>query len=228
MDYRSRYGLQKRQALRKWQSKLGRGPNGATYLNLIIALCRAKEIEMAEKVRKLLTEPEESATSAADHVLVTFRNYLVDCYTIAQHPAQTQWPFSPSSSYIDLTLVQAPDALMPPSGQEGRAQPLKEVQLTELLHMGSRQARRKVVLIEGPAGCGKTTLSWHVCREWAAGRLYQQVSLLIYVSLEDDTLLPAKVLADIIPHGSNELREAVARGIYEQDGRGVLPIRCLG
>ena len=220
MDNQGRYGLQKRMALEKWQSKLGRSPNGATYRNLIIALCRAKEIGMAEKVRKLLTEPEESATSAADHVLETFRKYLVDCYTIAQHPAKTQWPFSPSSSYIDLTLVQAPDALMPPSGQ-GRAQPLKEVQLTELFHVGSHQARRKVVLIEGPAGCGKTTLSWHVCREWAAGRLFQQVSLLIYVSLEDDTLLLAKCLANIIPHGSRALREAVARGIYEQDGRGV-------
>ena len=173
---------------------------------------------MAEKVRNL---PEESATSAADHVLVTFRKYLVDCYTIAKPPSKAQWPFSRLSSYIDLTLVQARDTRTPPSGQEERAQPLKEVQLTELFHVGSHQARRKVVLIEGPAGCGKTTLSWYVCREWAAGRLFQQVSLLIYVSLEDDTLLPAKCLADIIPHGSNELREAVARGIYKQDGRGV-------
>ena len=221
VDYQGRYGLQKRQALQKWQSKLGRGPNGATYHNLIIALCRAKETEVAEKVRNLLTEPEESATSAADHVLVTFRKYLVDCYTIAKPPSKTQWPFSRLSSYIDLTLVQARDTRTPPSGQEERAQPLKEVQLAELFHVGSHQARRKVVLIEGPAGCGKTTLSWHVCREWAAGRLFQQVSLLIYVSLEDDTLLPAKCLADIIPHGSNELREAVARGIYKQGGRGV-------
>ena len=221
VDYQGRYGLQKRQAMRKWQSKLGSGPNGATYRNLIIALCRAKETEMAEKVRNLLTEPEESATSAADHVLVTFRKYLVDCYTIAKPPSKAQWPFSRLSSYIDLTLVQARHTRTPPSGQEERTQPLKEVQLTELFHVGSHQDSRKVVLIEGPAGCGKTTLSWHVCREWAAGRLFQQVSLLIYVSLEDDTLLPAKCLADIIPHGSNELREAVARGIYKQDGRGV-------
>ena len=221
VDYRGRYGLQKRQALRKWQSKVGRSPNGATYRNFIIALCRVKEIEMAEKVRNLLTEPEESATSATDHVLEIFRKYLVDCYTIAQPPAQTQWPFSRLSSYIDLTLVQAPDTQTPPSGQEEKAQPLKEVKLTELFHVGSHQARRKVVLIQGPAGCGKTTLSWHVCREWAAGRLFQQVSLLIYVSLEDDTLLPAKCMADIIPHGSSELRKAVARVIYQQDGKGV-------
>ena len=217
-DYQGRYGLQKRQALRKWQSKLGRGPNGATYRNLIIALCRAKEIEMAEKVRSL---PEESATSAADHVLETFRKYLVDCYTIAQHPAQTQWPFSRLSSYIDLTLVQAPDTQTPPSGQEERAQPLKEVQLTELFHVGSHQARRKVVLIEGPAGCGKTTLSWHVCREWAAGRLYQQFSLIIHISLEDQHVHSANCLADTIPHESREMRQSVAIAMSQQGGRNV-------
>ena len=221
VDYKGWYGLQKRQALRKWQSKLGRGPNGATYHNLIIALCRAKETEMAEKVRNLLTEPEESATSAADHVLETFRKYLVDCYTIAQHPAQIQWPFSRLSSYIDLTLVQARDTQMPPSGQEERAQPLKEVQLTELFHVGSYQARRKVVLIEGPAGCGKTTLSWHVCREWAAGRLFQQFSLLIHISLEDQQVHSAKCLADTIPHESSEMRQSVAIALSQQGGRSV-------
>ena len=219
--YRHRYGLQKRQALRTWQSKVGRGPNGATYRNFIVALCRAKETEMDEKVRNLLTEPEQSATSAADHVLETFRKYLVDCYTIAQHPAQTQWPSSRLSSYIDLTLVQAPDSQTLPSGQDERAQPLKEVQLTELFHVGSHRASRKVVLIEGPAGCGKTTLSWYVCQEWAAGRLFQQFSLLIHISLEDDTLLSAKCLADIIPYGSCNMQEAVARGIYQQGGKGV-------
>ena len=221
VDYQGRYGLQKRQALRKWQSKLGRGPNGATYRNFIIALCRAEEIKMAEKVRNLLTEPEESATSAADHVLKTFRNYLVDCYTIAQHPAQTQWPFSRLTSYIDLTLVQAPDAQMPPSGQEVRAQPLKAVQLTELFHVGSHQARRKVVLIEGPAGCGKTTLSWHVCQEWAAGRLFKQFSLLIHISLEDQQIHSANCLADTIPHESREMRQSVAIAISQQGGRNV-------
>ena len=222
MDYQGRYGLQKRQALRKWQSKVGRGRKGATYRNLITALCSVKEVDMAEKiVRDLLTKPEKTATSATDHVLETFRKYLVDCYTTEQHPAETQWPFSRLSSYIDLTLVQAPDTQTPPSEQEERAQPLKEVQLTELFHVGSHLASRKVVLIEGPAGCGKTTLSWHACREWAADRLFQQVSLLIYVSLEDDTLLSSKGLPDIIPHGSSELREAVAKRIYEQGGKGV-------
>ena len=224
VDYQGRYGLQKRQALRKWQSKLGSGPNGATYRQLIIALCCASGKKMAEKVKELLTEPEKSVTAASDHVLDTFRKYLVDCYTITQHPSQIHWPLSRLSSYIDLTLVQVPDTRMSQSGQgESRTkrQLLKEVQLGELFHVGSHQAKRKVVLIEGPAGSGKTTLSWHVCREWAAGRLFQQSFLLIHISLEDQDVLRAKRLADIIPHESSEMREAVAEAISEQDGKSV-------
>ena len=171
---------------------------------------------MAEKVKELLT--------ATSDTLDTFRKYLVDCYTITQHPSQIQWPFSRLSSYIDLSLVQFADTQMPQSGQgESRVkrQLLKEVQLGELFHVGSHQAKRKVVLIEGSAGSGKTTLSWHVCREWAAGRLFQQSFLLIHISLEDQDVLRAKCLADIIPHESSEMREAVAGAISEQDGKSV-------
>ena len=216
VDYRGRYGLQKRQALRKWKAKLGRGPKGATYRQLIVALCHARDQEMAEKVKELLT--------ATSDTLDTFRKYLVDCYTITQHPSQMQWPFSHLSSYIDLTLVQVPDTQMPQSGQGeswAKRQPLREVQLGELFHVGSHQAKKKVVLIEGSAGSGKTTLSWHVCREWAAGRLFQQSFLLIHISLEDQDVLRAKRLADIIPHESSEMREAVAEAISGQNGKSV-------
>ena len=224
VDYQGRYGLQKRQALRKWQSKLGSGPNGATYRQLIIALCRASEKKMAEKVKELLTKPEKSVTAASDHVLDTFRKYLVDCYTITQPPSTIHWPFSRLSSYIDLTLVQVPDTRMSQSGQgESRTkrQALKEVHLGELFDGGSHQAKSKVVLIEGPAGSGKTTLSWHVCREWAAGRLFQEFPLLIYTSLEDRSTHKAECLADLIPHHSDEVRKAVSSVVSKQDGKGV-------
>ena len=224
VDYQGRYGLQKRQALRKWQSKLGSGPNGATYRQLIIALCRASENKMAEKVKELLTEPEKSVTAASNHVLDTFRKYLVDQYTITQPPSTIHWPFSRLSLYIKLTLVQASDTRMSQSGQgESRTkrQALKEVHLGELFDGGSHQAERKVVLIEGPAGSGKTTLSWHVCREWAAGRLFQEFPLLIYTSLEDRSTHKAECLADLIPHHSDEVRKAVSSVVFKQDGKGV-------
>ena len=218
INYQGRYGLQKREALRKWKQKLGK--HGATYRVLIVALCCAQQNEMAEKVKQLLSKPDKS--DASSHVLETFRGYLVDCYAETPHPSRTQWPFSQMSSYVDLALFKA----LLTSGMDveegGKPKPLKEVKLEELFHVGSsHQAKRKVVLIEGPAGCGKTTLSWHACREWAAGRLFQQFSLLIHVSLEDPAVHEARCLADLIPCESSEMREAVANAIFERRGKGV-------
>ena len=217
MDYQGRYGLQKREALRKWKQKLGKH---ATYGALIVALCCAQQNEMAEKVKQLLSKPDKS--DASSHILETFRGYLVDCYTETPHPSRTQWPFSQMSSYVNLALFEAPPTSGTDKEEEGKPKPLKEVELEELFRVGSsHQAKRKVVLIEGPAGCGKTTLSWHACREWAAGRLFQQFSLLIHVSLEDPAVQEARCLADLIPYDSSEMREAVAKAIIERRGKGV-------
>ena len=226
MNYQGRYGLQKREALRKWQQKLGK--HGATYRALIVALCCAQQNEMAERVKHLLSKPDKP--DASSHVLETFRGYLVDCYAEMSHPSLSQWPFSRMSSYVNLALFEAPELHELPHAsqpgmdeqEKGKPKPLKEIKLEELFHVGhSHQAKRKVVLIEGPAGCGKTTLSWHACREWAAGRLFEEFSLLIHVSLEDPAAYEARCLADLIPYDSGEMREAVAKAIIERRGKGV-------
>ena len=80
---------------------------------------------------------------------------------------------------------------------------------------------RKLILIEGPAGCGNTTLTWHACHEWAAGRLFPEVNLLICLSLDDPSLHSAKSLADLIPHKYKKMREDVANEIDKLLGKGV-------
>ena len=227
MDYQGRYGLQKREALRKWKRK--QGSKAATYHQLIIVFCCAQQNEMAEKVKQLLVKPETSGTS--NKVLESFRDYLIDCYTETPHPSHTQWPHFKMSSYIDLALREASDVDPTRSSSDretesqSKPQPRKTVSLGELFTVGSHQAKRKVILIEGPAGCGKTTLTWHACREWAEGRFFTQLSLLIHLSLEDpavqSALYSAKCLADIIPHESSEVREAIAGVISERRGEGV-------
>ena len=226
MDYQGRYGLQKREALRKWKRK--QGSNG-TYRQLIIVFCCAGQNEMAEKVKQLLVKPETS--DASNKILENFRDYLIDCYTKTPHPSHTQWPHFKMSSYINLTLIAASNIGPTRSSSDietesqSKPQPPKTVSLGELFRVGSHQAKRKVILIEGPAGCGKTTLTWHACREWAEGRLFTQLSLLIHLSLEDpavqSALYSAKCLADIIPHESSDMREAIAGVISERRGKGV-------
>ena len=51
--------------------------------------------------------------------------------------------------------------------------------------------KRQLVLLEGNAGTGKTTLAYKVCKEWAEGNLLSQYSHVILLQLRD--LKPGKI-----------------------------------
>ena len=212
-DYKNDYGLQKQKALKKWKGRFG---SKATYRWLIVAFCAAKQADLAEKVKQLARQ------ASPDSVVTKYQEHLVSSYTESPHPSSVGWPQAGAATYIDLTLIEAP-----PQPQLTRQQPEKnqdrpkKVMVGELFENGKSDRARKVVLIEGAAGSGKTTLTWHACREWAAGRLFQQFDLLIHLSLDDPALHSAKTLADLIPHESSDMREAVAKEIAERSGRGV-------
>ena len=210
----NRYGIQKRAVLRKWKTKQG---SAATYRQLIIVFC-LQNTELAEKAKQLLLRKQPTKSSVLD----TFRKYLVDCYIETSHPSHTQWPFSGTSAYIDLALLEVPEnpLRLELSDRQSPLSP-QALELNELFSVGRWKAKRKIILIEGPAGSGKTTLMWHACREWAAGELFPNINLLIHISLKDPTFHSAKCLADIIPHPSSEMREAVARAIADQHGKGI-------
>ena len=191
------YGLQKREALRRWKQKFG---NKATYHQLITVFQQADQV-------------------TGSSILAEYRKHLVSWYTESPHPSCLGWPPGVAETYIDLPLTEAPP--QPKQANEPDEGPHKKVVLGELLKTGKSDYKRKVILIEGPAGSGKTTLTWHACHEWAAGRLFPEVNLLICLSLEDPSLHFAKSLADLIPHESSEMREAVANEIARLSGKSV-------
>ena len=216
-DYKSNYGLQKLEALRRWKRKLG---SKATYRRLIVVFCKVKQADMAEKVKQLLVASSSNADSAfSTGILAEYREYLVSCYRESPHPSCLGWPQEVAKTCIDLPLTEVPP--QPKQQNEPDEGPRKKVVLGELFKTGKSDRERKVILIEGIAGSGKTTLIWHACREWAAGRLFPEVNLLIHLSLDDPFLHSAKSLADLIPHESSEMRGAVANEIARLSGKGV-------
>ena len=58
---------------------------------------------------------------------------------------------------------------------------------------------RKVVLLEGGPGCGKSTLSLHICSEWAEGRLFPEYRLVILVRLRENAVQGATTLSGLLP-----------------------------
>lgn len=210
-QYPGRPKLQRRQALRLWKQRSG---SDATYRNLITVFCNQGRRDVAETLKDLAQQGNHISTT---HVLDVFYQYLIDCYTDFPHPSSSQWPFSSFKGYIDLELCNTPIH----EGTTDSQKLLKPVELHSLLCTGNPEAKRKVVLVEGVAGSGKTTLVWYACNQWAKGKLFQEVKLLIHVSFSESEFQSASKLADLIPHPSEQVREAVAKAISDIHGKDV-------
>ena len=206
--YRGRLQLQKREALRKWKERNGRK---ATYQKLIEIFCDEERVDLAETLKHLLTSENRSGSASQSDVIDVFHDYLHDCYSDLPHPSSQQWPLNSYKCYIEPELFDVPLK----SGES------KPISLQSLFAAGNSKAKRKVILIEGIAGVGKTTLSWHACKEWAAGNLFKDIKLLIHVSLNDATLHTASKLADLIPHPSEDLRASIAKAVADKRGKGI-------
>ena len=62
-----------------------------------------------------------------------------------------------------------------------------------------KEGQRKVILLEGAPGCGKSTLSVYICQQWEKDQLFDQFKLVILVRLRDPAVKSAKGLADLLP-----------------------------
>ena len=61
------------------------------------------------------------------------------------------------------------------------------------------EGQRKVILLEGAPGCGKSTLSVYICQQWEKGQLFNHFQLVILIRLRDPSVKNAKDLADLLP-----------------------------
>ena len=82
--------------------------------------------------------------------------------------------------------------------------------------------KRKLVLIEGAPGSGKSTLTLHICQEWAEGKLFQEYDIVVLVRLRDPLIGKAKTVADLLPCVDKAMASEAETAIKAQYGAGVL------
>ena len=89
-------------------------------------------------------------------------------------------------------------------------------QISDSLHSKGR----KVILIEGAPGAGKSTLAWHLCKMWEAGKLFQEFEIVLFVQLREPAIHSAKSLEDLLL--AESLRKEVISAIQYCGGHQVL------
>ena len=61
------------------------------------------------------------------------------------------------------------------------------------------KVERKVILIDGAPGSGKSTLTVHICQQWGRGELFNEFKVVVLVQLRDPRVQSAQSIADLLP-----------------------------
>ena len=134
---------------------------------------------------------------------MTTPDEMLDCY---------------SPDYIDLVLVKG--YKRKPIRQ--RSQYAKDnctseyVTVSEALNVEGE--KKKIVLIKGGPGMGKTTLAIHICKCWAKGELLQNYDAVILLTLRDPEVQEAKTIRDLLLIPDDDLRNNVFKEAMKNFG----------
>ena len=94
------------------------------------------------------------------------------------------------------------------------------VKLEEIFQLD--EEKRKVILIEGAPGSGKSTLSWDICQRWGAGKLFQEFEAVVLVQVRDPEAQKASEIVGLLPVEDRSMAASVAAEIVACRGRKVL------
>ena len=142
-----------------------------------------------------------------------------------------KWSLSPTVKYINLACIDRKcvksreyndvtkamvrdgnvDAIQETKGPIKFSEIAKGISLPS---SGSEQENdRRLILVEGAPGVGKSTFAWEFCRKWMNGEIVQQYHLVLLLRLRDKRIREAKNLKDLF---FNPSRSEESLAIYNE------------
>ena len=174
-----------------------------------------------------------SLQSEAVHVTVApmLEKYLRSLYSRRSSHTKEEWPPTFDVEYINLVLVQQHRLPAP------KRQAKETISFTIKGHIhqvgGSRlnledivsyEANRKVIVVTGAPGVGKTTLALKLSREWALDNFLTEFWMLLYIPLREPIVRLAESLEDLLKYYGKSCNESDIEKIKQKQGNGVLLI----
>ena len=207
--------------LRKWREQCGRK---ATYRKLTKVFWKLQRSDLVAKLTELLTSEFESSNSGSeeegDAQLDSCSMYLKDLYLSRLPVATVSFLPIPKSKYTKLAMIVTeesnfPDEELVALKHRGKVKEIQEKKIPVELKdvFTSCKETRKVVLVEGVAGAGKSSMVINACREWGMGNIFKEFKRVVLVELRDPNIQAAKTLADILPAEIAKDMEALIRAV---------------
>ena len=186
-----------------------------------------------EQVYPVVADKEGTGANATEKVtLDLYAEYLRGRYSTDVPKFFTlQWPPPPTHKVFNLAIIGHQTIQRCPIDEELVQMTLRgnvddimrrksPIELKNLFKLDNR--RRKIILIEGAPGAGKSTLAWHVCQKWESGELFQELKVVVFVQLRDPSVQSATSLADVLPAKSQSMRTQIVSQLECFNGRDVL------
>ena len=218
---------QKIEMLRKWREKYG---NQATYRRLAKVFFKLGHADLVEELCELVHPELQSAMQSSTSTDLVEANRNIRCSYAntlrikyrSRVPTflSLQWPPPPTFKVFNLAMISQERVLQYGQNEElvrlllrgnvsGIMSRRNEVTLKKLSDEVCSKSR-KIILIEGAPGAGKSTLAWHLCQKWDAGELFQEFEVVLFVQLREPAIQSAQSLEDLFHTGSRISREAVS------------------
>ncbi len=198
------------------------------------AFYRAQRLDLVDVIIELLQRPARpTLPTSSPSSLAQYADYMRERYRCSGDipTASAQWPPVPIEKPCNLAMIKQERiqrgeirddyVRMSITGKVDNVLHMKSpVELVDIFRIDQKD--RKVILIEGAPGSGKSTLSWDTCKRWGAGELFQEYEAVILVQLRDPEVQAATRLADLLPADNNAMAESVASQIEACKGEKVL------
>ena len=169
------------------------------------------EVEREGKMNKLPLQEQQSATeSPKGSVLEKYQEFLKRLYRERSAEYLLHWPPVPHYKYVDLSMTIPEDKVRYgiPNLRHTMAVMRGEieggnVELCEIFKKDPSQ--HKKILIEGAPGSGKTTITWHICKQWGLGEMFNDLfDVVVLVQLRDPDVHSAQSLVELLPRSLSD------------------------
>ena len=128
-----------------------------------------------------------------------------------------KWPPTPSKIFINLACIdwenvvskEEADEYMRAMVEDGNVDVIMKkktnINFSDIAQgIPSPNSPKRLILVEGAPGVGKSTFAWEFCRRWERGEIAQQYQLVLLLRLRDERMSRAKSLRDLIYHPSED------------------------
>ena len=187
---------------------------------------------------------QATAVTSSTHSIATFAKEQKELYSTIDPIPDEDWPPSIGRHESNLVMIEHGRDTLPGAKEAERmqrdyvggkvdsiAKRKKEIRYEDIFGFKDTADKSKKVsydrkhfkmLIDGAPGVGKTTLCRKFCRDWSAGQILKQFSLVWLLNLREERIAKAKSLDDLFQHYNKKLLKKVLEHIEETGGEGNL------